>query len=94
MPTATWNGQVIAKTDRFEEVDGKIYFPAACLRREFFEPSEKRTVCGWKGEATYYTVVVDGKRNEDAAWTYPDPKQAAENLRDHVAFWKGIEVSR
>ena len=94
MPTARWKGHVLAESDTFEEVEGNVYFPPASLKKEFFESSDKKTFCGWKGEASYYTVVVDGERNEDAAWFYPEPKSAASNIKDHVAFWRGVEVSR
>lgn len=94
MPTARWNGQVLAETETFEQVDGNVYFPQDSLRKEFFELSDTKTTCGWKGVASYYTVVVSGERNPDAAWFYPDPKAAAANLKDHVAFWRGVEVSR
>jgi len=94
MPRAIWNGTVVAETDSFEEVDGNVYFPPASLRREFFEDSAKTTVCGWKGTASYYSLVVDGQRNDDAAWVYRDPKQAAAQIKDHVAFWRGVTVER
>jgi uncharacterized protein (DUF427 family) len=94
MPRAIWNGQVIAETDKFEVVEGNVYFPPDALRRELFKPSDTHTVCGWKGTASYYTVVVDGQENKDAAWYYPDPKPAAANIKDHVAFWRGVTVER
>ena len=94
MPTATWNGTVIAQSDSFEEVDGNVYFPPGSLKREFFESSDTHTTCGWKGVASYLTVVVDGERNPDAAWFYPEPKPAAANIKDHYAFWKGVEITR
>ncbi|HEV2114105.1 MAG TPA: DUF427 domain-containing protein [Terriglobales bacterium] len=92
MPRALWNGKVIAETDRFETVEGNIYFPPQSVKPEFFQPSSTTTACPWKGTAHYYNVVVDGKENRDAAWYYPEPKPAAANIRDHVAFWRGIEV--
>jgi uncharacterized protein (DUF427 family) len=91
---AKWNGAVIAESDTFEIVEGNVYFPVAAVKRELLRPSEKHTVCGWKGTASYYDVVVDGKRNADAAWFYDDPKPAAENIRGHVAFWRGVTVER
>jgi uncharacterized protein (DUF427 family) len=94
MPSAKWNGQVIAETDRFETVEGNIYFPRSSLKDAFFKPSSHTTVCPWKGTASYFDVVVDGKVNENAAWYYADPKDAASNIKDHVAFWNGVEVSR
>jgi uncharacterized protein (DUF427 family) len=94
MPRAIWNGSVIAETDAFETVEGNVYFPPDSVKREFFRPSETHTVCPWKGTASYYTVAVDGKENQDAAWYYPDPKPAAANIKDHVAFWRGVTVER
>ena len=94
MPRALWNGQIIAETDRYETVEGNIYFPPESVKCEYFKPSNTTTVCPWKGSAHYYNVVVDGKENHDAAWYYPDPKPAAANIRDHVAFWRGVEVER
>ena len=92
MPKATWNGQVIAESDHVETVEGNAYFPPDSVRREFLTESTKTTTCPWKGKASYYSVVVDGKENRDAAWYYPEPKAAAENIKDHVAFWKGVKV--
>ena len=92
MPRALYNGQVIAETDVFETVDGNVYFPRASLKAEFFKDSDHTTVCGWKGTASYYHVVVDGKTNENAAWYYPTPKEKAANIKDHIAFWRGVTV--
>ena len=92
MAKAIWNGQVLAESDATVEVEGNHYFPADSLTREHFEDSPTTSVCGWKGTASYYHVVVDGQRNDDAAWYYPTPKDAAEDIRGHVAFWKGVEV--
>jgi uncharacterized protein (DUF427 family) len=94
MPRAIWNGAVIAEADKFELVEGNVYFPPDALRKELFKPTETHTVCPWKGTASYYTVVVDGQENKDAAWYYPDPKPAAANIKDHVAFWRGVTVER
>ena len=94
MPTATWNGKVIARSETFEDFDGNVYFPPGSLVAEHFEPSDTRTTCGWKGEATYQTLVVDGQRNPDAVWCYEDPKPEAASIRGHFAFWKGVEVQR
>jgi uncharacterized protein (DUF427 family) len=94
MPKAIWNGTVIAESDKFELVEGNVYFPPDSLRKELFKPTETHTVCPWKGTASYYTVVVDGQENKDAAWYYPDPKPAAANIKDHVAFWRGVTVER
>jgi len=89
---ATWNGAVLAESDRTVVVEGNHYFPAEDVRAEYFEPSDTQTVCPWKGTASYRTVVVDGKRNEDASWYYPEPKDAAKEILDRTAFWKGVEV--
>jgi uncharacterized protein (DUF427 family) len=94
MARATWKGAVLAESDRFEEVEGNVYFPPEAIRREYFTESPTHTVCPWKGTASYYSVTVDGETNADAAWYYPDPKDAAANIRDHVAFWKGVRVER
>jgi uncharacterized protein (DUF427 family) len=94
MAKAIWNGSVIAESDTFEVVEGNVYFPTADLKREFLKPSDKTTVCPWKGTAHYHTLVVDGVENRDAAWYYPEPKDAAAAIKDHVAFWRGVEVQR
>lgn len=94
MARATWNGAVIAESDRCEVVEGNVYFPAEAVNREYLRDSATHTVCGWKGTASYYDVVVDGQQNADAAWYYPEPMDAAANIRGHVAFWKGVEVER
>ncbi len=93
MPIAKWNGKVIAETDKFETVEGNIYFPRSTIKAEYFKESAHSTTCPWKGLASYFDVEVDGKLNENAAWFYPDPKPAAANIKDHVAFWKGVEVT-
>jgi uncharacterized protein (DUF427 family) len=91
---ATWNGTVLAVSDDTVVVEGNHYFPPASVNDEFFEPSDSHTTCPWKGEASYRTVVVaGGDRNEDAAWYYPSPLSAAEEITDHVAFWRGVEVT-
>lgn len=89
---ATWNGRVIAESGQTQVVEGNHYFPPDSVRREFLTPSGTNTTCPWKGLAGYYTVTVDGKSNPDAAWYYPDPKDAAAQIRDHVAFWRGVDV--
>ncbi|HEY6351964.1 MAG TPA: DUF427 domain-containing protein [Candidatus Angelobacter sp.] len=94
MPKATWNGQVVAESDKFETVEGNIYFPPGTLKQEFFTPSTHATICSWKGTAHYYNVVVDGKENKNAAWYYPDPSDAAKNIKDHIAFWHGVQVEK
>jgi uncharacterized protein (DUF427 family) len=91
---AVWNGTVIAESDDTVVVEGNHYFPEASLRREHFRPSSTHTTCGWKGEASYFDVVVEKDMNRDAAWYYPDPKPAAEQIRGRVAFWRGVTVTR
>lgn len=92
MPTAIWNGAVLAESDRTEVVDGNHYFPPETLNRQHFRPSQTHTVCGWKGTASYYHLDVNGEINKDAAWYYPEPKAAARNIEGMVAFWKGVTV--
>jgi uncharacterized protein (DUF427 family) len=94
MPTASWNGAVIAEAtdDRVEIVERNVYFPIDAVRREYLQPSDTHTVCGWKGTASYYDVVVDGEVNKDAAWYYAQPKDAAKQIVGRVAFWKGVKV--
>ena len=94
MARAIWRGKVIAQSDDFETVEGNVYFPPTALVQEYFRPSDHHTVCPWKGTASYYHLVVDGETNENAAWTYPDTKPAAANIKDHVAFWRGVTVER
>jgi uncharacterized protein (DUF427 family) len=93
MPTATWKGKVLAQSDDTVVVEGNHYFPVDSLDMSLFEDSATHTICSWKGTASYKTVVVDGARNPDAAWYYPDPKEAAANIRGRYAFWKGVQVS-
>lgn len=92
MARAIWNGVVIADSGRCETVEGNYYFPPETVRRELLRPSDTRTTCHWKGEASYYDVVVDGKIDKDAAWYYPDLKPAARNIAGYIAFWKGVKV--
>jgi uncharacterized protein (DUF427 family) len=94
MAKATWNGTVLAQSERYEVVEGNVYFPQEALLRERVRESDTHTTCPWKGVASYYDVVVDGQVNKDAAWYYPAPKDAAHNIRGHVAFWKGVQVER
>ena len=89
---ATWKGQVLAESDATRVVEGNHYFPTDSINRQFFRESRTQTLCPWKGEASYYDVVVDGEVNRDAAWYYPEPKPAAAEIRDRVAFWRGVEV--
>ena len=92
MARAVWNGTVLAESDDTVEVEGNLYFPADSLRRDVVEPSDHTTVCGWKGTASYYDVVVDGQRNPEAVWYYPTPMQGAEQVAERVAFWHGVTV--
>ena len=91
---AVWNNKVIAESDQTVVVESNHYFPPDAVRKEFFSSSSKHTTCPWKGEASYYNIEVDGKKNGDAAWFYPQPKEAAVNIKDHIAFWKGVEITR
>jgi uncharacterized protein (DUF427 family) len=94
MPRAIWNGTVIAETSTFEEVEGNVYFPPDSLVAEHFAPSSHTSHCGWKGTASYYDVVVGEERSEKAAWYYPEPLDAAANIKDYVAFWGDVTVER
>ena len=89
---ATWNGTVIAESDATVVVEGNHYFPPEALHLDHLRASDHTTECPWKGTASYFDVVVDGETNDNAAWVYRDPKQAAAQIKDHVAFWKGVEV--
>ena len=89
---ATWNGTVIADSDETVAVEGNQYFPLAAVHAELLRPSETHTTCHWKGVASYYDVVVGDEVNRDAAWYYPEPSEAAERVRDRVAFWRGVTV--
>lgn len=89
---AIWNGQVLAESDNTEVVEGNHYFPPESINKEYFKESDHSTVCPWKGDASYYHVEVDGEINKNAAWYYPDPKDAAKQIKDHTAFWHGVEV--
>ena len=92
MPKAIWNGAVLAQSDRCEVVEGNQYFPPDAVDRRYFKESSTHTVCPWKGTASYYDVVVNGETNKDAAWYYPQPKDAAKQITNHVAFWRGVTV--
>ena len=89
---AIWKGRVLAESERTLVVEGNHYFPPEGLREGCFEDSETHTTCSWKGIASYKTVVVDGERNRDACWFYPDPKPAAKEIRGWHAFWRGVEI--
>jgi uncharacterized protein (DUF427 family) len=94
MARATWKGKVLAESDTFELVEGNVYFPPDAVNRDFLADSDRTSVCPRKGQASYYTVVVEGEENRDAAWYYPEPKEAASQIKDHVAFWRGVAVER
>lgn len=89
---AIWRDRVLAESDDTVVVEGNHYFPAESLDSRYFKPSSHSSVCGWKGTASYYDIEVDGARNAHAAWSYRDPKPAAAEIKDRVAFWKGVEV--
>ncbi len=89
---AIWNGSVIADSSDTVVVEGNHYFPLDSVKPDSLQPSSTHSVCPWKGTASYYTVVVDGQENQDAAWFYPEPKPAAEEIRDRIAFWRGVKV--
>jgi len=93
MATAKFNGQVIAKSDDTVVLEGNHYFPADALTDSYFTRTPHTSVCPWKGTAHYYTVTVDGKSSENAAWYYPEPKDAAKQIAGRVAFWKGVVVT-
>lgn len=96
MPHAVWNDVVLAEApeDDIELVEGNVYFPPDAVNEEYFRESDTTTVCPWKGTARYYDVVVNGDINEDAAWYYPNPKEAASQIEDRIAFWHGVTVER
>ena len=89
---AIWNGRTIAESAETVIVEENHYFPPESVDRALLRESARRTTCPWKGEAHYYDIIVDGKENRGAAWTYPSPKDAASHIKDHIAFWKGVEV--
>ena len=89
---ATWKGEVLVESDETVVVEGNHYFPADAIKREHFRESKTHTICPWKGTASYYDVVVGGDVNKDAAWFYPEPKDAAKEIKDRVAFWRGVKV--
>ena len=89
---AYWHGQLLAESDDTIVVENNHYFPVSSLHLEFFIPSETKTHCSWKGHASYYSIVVAGKQNKDAAWYYPSPEYAAREIKGRVAFWRGVEI--
>jgi uncharacterized protein (DUF427 family) len=92
MPRAVWNGVVVAQSDDTVVVEGNHYFPRDAIEERFFVASDAHTVCPWKGVANYYDIVVDGAVNPGAAWYYPSPSPAASDIKDYVAFWRGVKV--
>lgn len=94
MAKATWNGAVLAESDTFEEVEGNVYFPRDAVNMDLLQSSDKTTRCGWKGLCSYFHVVVDGAQNKNAGWCYAEPKEAAQNIAGHIAFWKGVVVEK
>lgn len=89
---AVWNNKTIAESNETLVIENNHYFPADSIKKEFFKNNGTHTHCPWKGEASYYTLEVDGKQNPDAAWYYPDPKHAAKQIKNYVAFWKGVTI--
>ena len=89
---AIYNNQVLAESEDTIVIENNHYFPAESINKAYFKDSSKHTTCPWKGEASYYSIEVDGKTNPDAAWFYPEPKDAAKEIKNYVAFWKGVEV--
>ena len=89
---AIWNKQIIADSSETVVVENNHYFPASAINKEFFVPSDTTSDCHWKGRASYYSIIVDGKENKDSAWYYPDPKEDAKEIKDHVAFWRGVVI--
>ena len=94
MAKAIWEGTVLAESDKTVEVEGNQYFPPETIKKDLFKPSSTHSVCPWKGTASYYDVEVNGKNNRDAAWYYPEPKDAAKQIKGYVAFWKGVKVEK
>ena len=93
MKKATWNNVTLAESDRTIEVEGNHYFPKESINQEYFQASETQTNCFWKGQASYYNILVNGELNKDAAWCYPQAKEKAKNIEGYVAFWRGLEVT-
>ncbi len=92
MMKAIWNNHVIAESSDTIVVEGNHYFPEDAVNKEYLKSSDTHSVCPWKGKASYYSIEVDGKVNEDAAWYYPEPKEAAKQIKSRVAFWRGIII--
>ena len=90
---AIWNGTILAESNETIEIEGNEYFPPDSVKQDFFKPSRTHTVCGWKGTASYYDIVVGDETNTDAAWFYPEAKDEAKEIENYVAFWKGVKVA-
>ncbi|PRY32639.1 DUF427 domain-containing protein [Umezawaea tangerina] len=93
MATARWNGEIIASSDETQVVEGNQYFPMSSVESKFLKPSDTTSRCPWKGTASYFSLDVNGAENTDAAWYYPEPKAEAAQIKDHVAFWRGVEIT-
>lgn len=94
MTKAVWNGKVVAESDTCVTVDGTVFFPESSVNREYLRPSSTTSTDPWKGQAKYYTILIDGQENPDAALYYPNPKPAARNIKGHIAFWRGVEIEK
>ena len=92
MAKAIWKDAILAQASEFEIVEGNIYFPPDKINKEYFKNSDTHTICPWKGRASYYHIDVNGEINKDAAWFYPETKEKAKQIKDHIAFWRGVEV--
>jgi uncharacterized protein (DUF427 family) len=90
---AIWKGQVLAESEETVVVEANHYFPASSINKEYFKQSDTKSHCPWKGEASYYSIVVGGEKNKDAAWYYPSPKEAAKEITGRIAFWRGVEIT-
>lgn len=90
---AIWNDKVIAESNATVFIEGNHYFPVSSVNSEYLNDSQTHTVCAWKGTASYYNIQVDDMDNPDAAWYYPDPTEAAQPIKDHIAFWKGVQIT-
>ena len=91
---AIWNGQVLAESSETINIEGNEYFPEESIKKLFFDKNDHHTLCPWKGIASYYDIVVGGETNANAAWFYSDPKSAANNIKNYIAFWRGVEVKK
>ena len=94
MAKAVWNGVIVAESDKIQEVDDYVYFPESSVKREYLRPSSTVSTCPWKGQARYYSLMIDGQENQDAAFYYPNPKPIARKIKGHIAFWRGVEVEK